>query len=301
MQSAKNILLHNTIAGSKDSTKRKAKNEFQAYAYRLASDLNDLNRLTIYLKLSKMLDRSLLESAYSFVADASTSEKGKLFLWKLKKIREEIDMEKNKNNFSYEYFIKTQKNFKKIFTNEIILKYDSEITEELIQYLDGFINKGANHNLVLGNTSRRIIKLLDKSKYKSNVIELSCDINRANLSKKTKIISKDFLNNAFKDNYFNNIILNNFFSQIPFDLEIKYLKEVKRVLKLDGLVFVIFKESTTESQSWKDFDYRNKKYFGFAKSFSETYLNNQFEKFDFKLDSSTKFKSLKLNIYKLND
>ena len=62
--------------------------EFQDYGCILADKLGDSKYRSLYIKLAKTYPRSLLEQAYSFVADyPNASNKGKLFMWKLKQIR----------------------------------------------------------------------------------------------------------------------------------------------------------------------------------------------------------------------
>lgn len=69
--------------------------EFQDYGYRLAVDLDDLAHKSLYIKLAKNEPRGLLESALSFVSDASTAKsKAKLFMWKLKELRKEAKEKK---------------------------------------------------------------------------------------------------------------------------------------------------------------------------------------------------------------
>lgn len=63
--------------------------EFQDYGYRLAEELGDLKHKALYIKLAKELPRKLLEEARTFVKDASNvKNKARLFMWKLKKLRE---------------------------------------------------------------------------------------------------------------------------------------------------------------------------------------------------------------------
>lgn len=298
MQSAKTILLNNTLVGEvhPQPQKRRAKVEFQAYAYKLANDLNDLAHLQIYLKLAKTIERPLMEQAYSFVADSSSSEKGKLFLWKLKKIREQIDRERNKKNFKYDYVIQRQKEFKKIFANEIILKQDSEITDLIVENLKKYLM----HNkkvLVLGNTSRRIFKVIENSKPKANIVELSPEINKINNSKKAKVINKDFLKNIYKDNYFDVILINNFWSQIPTESEIGFLKEIKRVAKKSSLILVLCKCNSKCDEQWKEFEYRKKIYLGYTKTFTQESLDEQLGKFDLKMNKQYLDGGYCLNVY----
>jgi hypothetical protein len=60
--------------------------EFQSYGYYLATELNDLQHRSIYMKLAKTLPRAVLEKALSFTADAKVKRKGALFMWKLKEL-----------------------------------------------------------------------------------------------------------------------------------------------------------------------------------------------------------------------
>lgn len=63
--------------------------EFQKYAYDLALDLDDLSHKSLYMKLAKTTPRGLLDSARSFVKDATNARsKPKLFMWKLKLLKE---------------------------------------------------------------------------------------------------------------------------------------------------------------------------------------------------------------------
>lgn len=62
--------------------------EFQDFGYRLAVELNDLKHKSLYIKMSKDLDRVLLERALSFVKDAASAKsKAKLFMWKVKQLK----------------------------------------------------------------------------------------------------------------------------------------------------------------------------------------------------------------------
>lgn len=63
--------------------------EFQDFGYRLAAELDDVTHKSLYMKLSKTVNRALLEQALSFVADApNVKSKARLFMWKLKQLRE---------------------------------------------------------------------------------------------------------------------------------------------------------------------------------------------------------------------
>lgn len=75
--------------------------EFQDYAYRLAVELDDLKRVSMYNRLAKNEDRNLLEKARSFVSDANARNKSAMFLWKLKQLKTD-EKDKKKKEISGE-------------------------------------------------------------------------------------------------------------------------------------------------------------------------------------------------------
>lgn len=60
--------------------------EFQAYACYLAEELNDLKHKSLYMKLAKTVHRSFLEKALSYAKDAKVTNRGALFMWRLKQL-----------------------------------------------------------------------------------------------------------------------------------------------------------------------------------------------------------------------
>ena len=69
---------------------RRISREWQDYAYRLALELGDTVHTSLYMRLVKNTPRYLVEEAKNFVKDASNvKSKGKLFMWKLKRLKEE--------------------------------------------------------------------------------------------------------------------------------------------------------------------------------------------------------------------
>jgi hypothetical protein len=73
--------------------------EFQDYGYELAKKLNDLDHKALYMKLAKTYPRTLLDNVYSFVSDyPNAKNKGKIFMWKLKQIREKSEETKKETN-----------------------------------------------------------------------------------------------------------------------------------------------------------------------------------------------------------
>ena len=69
--------------------------EFQDFGYRMAIELDDLAHKSLYMRIAKKEKRGLLEKALSFVADApNVKSKGKLFMWKLKQLKQESPSDK---------------------------------------------------------------------------------------------------------------------------------------------------------------------------------------------------------------
>lgn len=72
------------------SKKKYISREFQDYGYRLAMELNDEKHKSLYIKLAKELPRKILEEARIFIKDAkNVRNKAKLFMWKVKQLRDE--------------------------------------------------------------------------------------------------------------------------------------------------------------------------------------------------------------------
>lgn len=65
--------------------------EFQSFGIYLSEELDDYKHKALYIKLAKTVHRSILEKALSYCKDAKTStpNKGPLFMWKMKQLKDE--------------------------------------------------------------------------------------------------------------------------------------------------------------------------------------------------------------------
>jgi hypothetical protein len=66
------------------------KNEFQAYGLELAKELDDWKNRSIYIRMSKNMDRKILEQARYFVKDQNVGTiktPYKLFMWKVRQLK----------------------------------------------------------------------------------------------------------------------------------------------------------------------------------------------------------------------
>jgi hypothetical protein len=64
--------------------------EFQNFGIHLAETLDDYKHKSLYIKLAKTMPRAVLEKALSFSIDSTAKNKGALFMWKLKQLRDEM-------------------------------------------------------------------------------------------------------------------------------------------------------------------------------------------------------------------
>lgn len=74
------------------------KHEWQLFGYRLARGLDDLDRVSLYIRLAKTEKRELLEKAWDFVKEANPRSKSRLFLWKFTRLKNESKNDYNKKN-----------------------------------------------------------------------------------------------------------------------------------------------------------------------------------------------------------
>ena len=61
--------------------------EFQAYGIYLAESLGDYRHKSLYIRLAKTVPRAILGKALSFVKDANARNPARLFMWKMKKLK----------------------------------------------------------------------------------------------------------------------------------------------------------------------------------------------------------------------
>ncbi len=64
--------------------------EFQVYGVYLAESLDDRAHYSLYIRLAKTMPRKLLEEALAFCKEYySAKSKGRVFMWKLKQLKEQ--------------------------------------------------------------------------------------------------------------------------------------------------------------------------------------------------------------------
>lgn len=79
------------MKSKKFSRDYRCSHEFQAYGNRLAEELGDRKHRSLYIKMAKTEDRNILEQArISVVNSKKAKTKGRLFMWKVKQIKNEL-------------------------------------------------------------------------------------------------------------------------------------------------------------------------------------------------------------------
>lgn len=96
------ILQSSDFMAQRQRTARYVQHEHQDLGYRLAVELGDLPHRHIYMSLAKRYPQYLLEKILSIVKDAGSVNRGPLFMWHLKKMRQELADAKLKQDFSLE-------------------------------------------------------------------------------------------------------------------------------------------------------------------------------------------------------
>lgn len=88
--------LSKALTEKKQKTNTKPKHifyEFQDFAYRLSSDLNDLKHKSLYFRLAKLEKREILQKARDFsidypITNNKDSSRAKIFMWAMKQLKE---------------------------------------------------------------------------------------------------------------------------------------------------------------------------------------------------------------------
>ncbi len=66
--------------------------EYQYYGLRLAGQLGDKERTTMYIKWAKEKPRVILEKAFSFAIDyPNAKDRSRIFIWKVKELEKELN------------------------------------------------------------------------------------------------------------------------------------------------------------------------------------------------------------------
>lgn len=247
-------ILNNFSSGAEEKP-RGTHHEFQDFAYRIAVELNDLNHLGIYMRMVKNTPRFILEEAYQFVIDSKIENKGALFMWKFKKLKNEIQLKKNLNNFELNFVLKKIRDLREKFSKKIL--EEIILPNELGENFSELIRKE-----LVGSKLKVLCLNIDSIRFLN---ELPFDINQCSIDvlenansllkqgkfifKNYKFIKKDFFSKVFKTK-FDLIIIGNYFRQLPVEAEIEFLEKLKTISKEQAFYIFQIQEDQISSQKW---------------------------------------------------
>jgi len=273
---AKDLLLKYDVTSTKDENGNKSRGtayEFQDYAYRLASDLNDLEHLKVYMRLAKNYPRRLLERVYESVSDVETDSLGKLFMWKFKQVKDEYEYQVN---FSSDFIYKNSKYFKDIFFKNILEKSK----EADIANLD--INLKCKQSILIVGPSN-VAQVQALSKYHNLFgIDISSKLiknlkTKVSKTNSRKIICKDFFKNTYKENYFDFIYVDTYWKQIGLSEEKKFIENIVSILKKASVCIIKMNLDLEDSQEWKFIEYKGEKVHYLSKRNGIDTINKKFK------------------------
>jgi phospholipid N-methyltransferase len=289
MLSAKQLLNNKFTGTESPKSKRHAAHEFQAFAYKIAADFNDLENLRIYLSVLKNCERLIVEKAYSFTIDSRSENKAKVFFWKIKQLRKEFEDYKNSTNFDWDFVKKHIKKVRDVYSEDIV--DGAKLRSEFIQ------------NLILKYTPSRVLmvnvpvhvngfKRLDYVDQSSKLLKL---INVPPSHKKTT----DFL--SYKPKFKYDLVVSDYsWNTIPFDYEVAFLSTLVSSLNASGRTVVTIKIAP-KSQSWRQKEINGKIYWIFQKFTPIEYFMDQVKKLNLLaevLDMTDKTATIELTLQK---
>lgn len=253
---SKQILLSYDVLAPKDLKGKVAKRgtsyEFQDYAYRLASDLNDLEHLQIYMMLAKTVPRYILDRTFEFAGDYNMDSRTKLFMWKLKQVRQEIKLAEELKNFDYKFVMKKSSNLIDKLAKKILEKNKTENVINTFLTNNKIVSK---RSLLFGCSCHDLTSNILVSGSNLTALDLSANLieeSKKNFErvKKLKFFKTDFLRKKLKPDYFDLVIFNNTWSNIPLEAEIEVIKKLTEVIEKKGKVVLNYNPSNEDVQSW---------------------------------------------------
>jgi hypothetical protein len=257
--SAQDILNSISHLGTRELGEQKSrhpKHEFQAFAYKIAHDLSDLENLHIYMHLLKKVDRYIIEQAYGYIRDSQSANKKKLFLWKLKELRTERKLSEQNKDFSYKSIIKRMKIFRDRYSKNILGKYLEK--DPFIEFVIKNLNHGNYKSMLLFCVPYIIlIKLMCNLTNVLHFYDYSKSVRKLIienlLNQKTKIKHlgwNDPLKPPKDTRKYQLIILDHLFSIIPFDFEDKFWDMLKTISDTNSEILMRITVAEQRKQEW---------------------------------------------------
>lgn len=258
-RSAASILRSEDFVKVQQQKDKYVKHEFQDYAYRLAEKLGDMGHKHIYMRLARSTDRILLEQAASFALGYfNETNKGKLFMWKLKELKSQLQDRKRVTNFDYKFVLKEMKTlydqlYLTIYANRQ-RNFDPAFLNDLITFAHWEPNKKWKA-LIVGLESDDLLRYLTGLDIKTQAITFHKKIDtymRAKIDPKPLLFKSDPLEAKLKPNNFNFIYVPTFWKWIPLENENKFWHKFYEATADEGQLVIIAKTNDTSIQTWQE-------------------------------------------------
>lgn len=272
---AKDILLSQNFLKEQEKSRRYVHHEFQDYAYRLASDLGDLQHKAIYMRLAKTVPRTLLEQAAAFALGYfHEKNKGKIFMWKLQEIREDFAIRQKLSNFDSEFVISEMAKLRDDLLLQIKKRSDARFTlrqRSILPQVLGLIserNSSKTKLLQLGCEFGQDLSLLSNSGAKLYGWDFSRKLVSVAKQKvpNAKFTSKpSFIKSKFKNNYYDVVWIDELWKYVPLGSEMDYLKLVVPMIKHGGKLLITIQLEDKPVQCWEEFEIEKKRRLFFNK------------------------------------
>lgn len=244
-------------------TLRYIHHQFQDYGYTLALKLGDLNHKAIYIKLAKTTPKHLLEQALSFALDyRDEPNKGRLFMWKLKKIKEEQEQKDHLTDFTWQFM------WPKIVATSNLLS-DQIYKKEQERLLENLEITQTCVNLISTNKKLKVFDPLigcglELDLWQTLGAKLTCWESRKLLTSHAKakpVYKKDPVAaiTKLKPNQFNLVFLHRLWDLTPLDVQSLLSSSIGKSLLPDGVLVTVNKISDSSEQKWEILEHNQQK------------------------------------------
>lgn len=254
-------------------TLRYIHHQFQDYGYTLAQKLGDINHKAIYIKLAKTTPKHLLEQALSFALDyRDEPNKGRLFMWKLKKLREEVEQKEHLTDFTWQFMWPKIVATSNLLSDQIHKKEQERLLENL---------EIAQKCVSLLETTKKLKVFdplvgcgLELDLWQTLAAKLTCWESRKSLSHFSKaktIYKKDPISaiTKLKENQFNIVFLQRLWDLTPLDVQSLLASSIAKSLLPDGIVVTVNKIGAISEQKWELLEHNQQKVWVYTQTRSE--------------------------------
>lgn len=303
-KTAKDILISTDFLQGDLKAQRYVKHEFQDYAYRLASDLGDIQHKAIYMKLAKTVDRTTLEQAATFALEYfNERNKGKIFMWKLAQLREQASQRRALTNFDHDFVLDRMGKLFDELHPTLIQKQQKEFPAKkvLLENLNLTPNSKRSKVLCVGTGCGYDLSWWEFNGWKPEGWDISrkfIDTAKQNTGNNKLVVRKKWsqIEPLKSKSQAYDVIHFQLWPFIPQDSEVTYLDLLTKSMSDEGKIFIEFTNGET-GQSWQELNLKNDTKFTFSKFSNPEQIIQQLKKFKIDTQDIIKLSERKSVIY----